>query len=122
MKTSIKTTRLTLTPAISDYIDKKIVDIEKLIDKNDESAAAQIEIEKTTAHHNSGNIFRAEINVHIAGKDFRAEATKEDLYAALDAVKDEITRELSSHKSKKQTLIKKGGRALKNYLRGFMEK
>src|SRR3989344_2881651 len=121
MKTSIKTTRLLLTSAISDYIDKKIVDIEKLIAKDDESASVHVEIEKTTAHHHAGDIFRAEINVHIAGKSLRAEATKEDLYAALDEIKDEIIRELSSHKNKQKTLIKKGGRLIKSRLRGFSQ-
>lgn len=121
MRTSIKTTRLTLTSAISDYIDKKITDIKKFIAKEDESAAIHVEIEKTTAHHHAGGIFRAEINLHIAGKDLRAEATKEDLYAALDEIKDEILRELSSHKTKKRTLIKKGGRLIKSRLRGLSQ-
>lgn len=121
MRTSIKTTRLTLTPATSDYIDKKIADIEKFVDKEDESTTVHVEIEKTTAHHHAGDIFRAEINLHIAGKSLRAEATKEDLYAALDEVKDEIIRELSSHKTKKQTLVKKGGRLFKSRLRGFSQ-
>ncbi|MBI2046474.1 MAG: ribosome-associated translation inhibitor RaiA [Parcubacteria group bacterium] len=122
MRTSIKTTRLLLTSAISDYIDKKIADIEKFISAEDESVSANIEIEKTTAHHHSGDIFRAEINMHIAGGNLRAEATKEDLHAALDEIKDEIIRELSTQKNKRETLIKKGGRVFKRLLRGFPKK
>ena len=75
MKTSIKTTRLALTPAISDYVDKKISDIGKFVSEKDESATAHVEIEKTTAHHHAGNIFRAEITLHIAGKSLRSEST-----------------------------------------------
>ena len=121
MRISIKTTRIKLTSAISDYVDKKIADIGKFVSSKDESVAAHIEIEKTTAHHHAGDIFRAEINLHIAGKNFRAEATKADLHAALDEIKDEIIRELSSYKNKKKTLIKKGGRLLKSRLRGLSQ-
>lgn len=122
MRTTIKTTRIKLTSAISDYIDKKIADIGKFVAVKDESATAHIEIEKTTAHHHAGDIFRAEINLHIAGKSFRAEATKEDLHAALDEIKDETIRELLSYKNKKKTLVKKGGRLLKSRLRGLSQK
>lgn len=108
-----------MTPAISDYLDKKIADIEKFVSADDESAAAHIEIEKTTAHHHTGDIFRAEITLHISGKSLRAEATKEDLYAALDEIKDETIRELSSYKNRQKTLVKKGGRLLKRRLRGL---
>jgi len=108
-----------LTEAISDYIDKKVGSLEKLIDPNDTSIIADVEVGKTTEHHQTGDLFRAEINFHMAGKTFRVEETKDDLYASIDAAKDEMSRSIVSHKNKKQDLLRKGGAKLKDFLRGF---
>jgi len=118
MLISTKATNLELTLAISRYVNKKLTALGRLVRAQDESAHAEVEIEKTTAHHRSGDVFRAEINLHIAGKRFRAEVTTNDLYAAIDAMKDEIERALESHKDKRLTLRKKGGQKVKSMLHG----
>src|SRR4051812_34300670 len=106
MRTNIKAAGTTLTPSITDYIDRKLIGpISKHIDKNDTSAMADVEVGRTTRHHNtSEDIFRAEINLHVGSMHLRAEATNQDLFAAIDEVKDEILRELHSSKQKKVTL------------------
>ncbi len=119
MRINIKATNLELTNAISDYVEKRVASLEKFVDKNDESAIAQVEVGKSTKHHQSGDIFRAEINLHIAGKDLRAVAEKDNLYSAIDEAKDEMTREITSHKDRKRTLIRRGGARIKDFLRGF---
>ena len=92
---NIKGTQISITPAISDYLHKKIASLDKFIDKKDESVFAQIELAKTTHHHKSGaEVFRAEINMHTRGKDFYVFSESEDLYAAIDKMKDEIAREI----------------------------
>ncbi len=116
---NVKATNMDLTDAISDYISKKMEMLEKFIDADDTSAHAQIEVGRTTEHHHSGDVFRAEINFSVGGKRFRAVSEQEDLYSAIDEVKDEISRSLSSHKEKKKTLFKKGAMRIKNILKGF---
>ena len=117
MNISIKSTNIELTPAIKDYTEKRISGITKF---SGEDVVANIEIGKTTAHHKSGEFFRAEINiVTTLGKQFRAVSEKSDLYEAIDDVRNEIVREISSDKGKKEALWKRGARKVKNMMRGF---
>ncbi|HEU5114269.1 MAG TPA: HPF/RaiA family ribosome-associated protein [Candidatus Paceibacterota bacterium] len=116
---TIKGTGISLTPAIEAAIDKVIQPLDKYVDSDDTSATAQIEVGRTTYHHKSGEIFRAEINFHSRLGDFRAEAEKEDLYAALYAVKDELVEVLRSRKSKRVDFIRRSGLAVKNMLKGL---
>lgn len=119
MKTNIKTTNLVLTPDIKDYLDKKLEDIERIIDRDNTSVSCQVELGRTTYHHQSGDIFRAEINLHKDGKYFRAVSEQDSIMAALDEVKDEILRELKSFSSKQQTMMRRGGAMIKNMMRGI---
>ena len=112
-----QTTNLSLTPAIEEYLAKKLVALERFIDPNDTGAQADVELEKTTGHHQSGKIFRAEINLHVAHGDFRAEETAEDLYSAIDLMKDEIVRVVTEHKDKYRTHARKGAQEVKELLR-----
>lgn len=122
MQIKTKATGITLTPQISGYLDKKLNSIKKLINKKDSGVICDVEVGKTTEHHKSGDVFRAEINLRTEGKTFYASSEKEDLYAAIDEVKDEIKSKLLSYKTKKQTLLKKGGRQIKQFLRGIWRK
>lgn len=117
MNISIKSTNIDLTPALKDYTEKRIAGISKWCG---EESTAVIEIGKTTAHHKNGEVFKAEINVTTTlGKQFRAVSEKSDLYEAIDDVRNDIVRELSSAKGKKDALWKRGARKIKNMMRGF---
>lgn len=119
MNIHIKTTNLTLTPDIESYLDKKMESLEKILDPNDTSIYCQVELAKTTNHHKSGDIYRAEFNLRKGGEQFRAVAENETLMAAIDEAKDEIVRELKSHHSKQMTMMRRGGAALKNMMKGI---
>jgi len=120
MNINIKATNTELTGAISDYVHQKMGDVEKFIKSNDpESVSIYFEVEKTTDHHQTGPILRAEANLKIDGKYFRAESSQEDIYAAIDEVKDEIISAVKSHQDKQRTLWKKGRTTLKNIIKGF---
>ncbi len=117
MNISIKSTNIELTPAIKDYTEKRISGVTKF---TGEEASAVIEIGKTTAHHKHGDVFKAEINVTTTlGKQFRAVSEKADLYEAIDDVRNEIVRELSSAKGKKEALWRRGARKIKGMMKGF---
>ncbi|MCI0619825.1 ribosome-associated translation inhibitor RaiA [Candidatus Wolfebacteria bacterium] len=119
INTNIKATNIELTPAIRAYVEEKVVMLGKLIDPNDTIARADVEVGQTTKHHQSGDIFRAEINLHIAGADLRTESEREDLYAAIDEAKDELMRQLRKEKTKRTDLVRRGGLALKRMLHRF---
>lgn len=123
MKTKITATNMDLTSAIESYVDEKIASIEKFaIPHAEEELFVEIEVGKTTNHHQSGDVFRAEANLRIRGKHFRAVSEKSDLYAAIDDVKDELSRSLNSYKGRERGLARKGAAMIKNMLRFGREK
>ena len=118
MRINIKATNMELTSAISSYVEEKLKSTEKFVlaHKNEEPLA-EVEIGKTTNHHHSGEVFRAEVNLSVRGKQFRAVSEQADLYAAIDDMRTELVRELNSHKDKARTLFRRGAGAIKNILR-----
>ena len=115
MKINVKAENITLTPDIYEYLDKRLSHLDKMLG-NDTAAIAQVEVGKSTRHHKTGSFFEAKMQLHVSGRDFTAEAMGESVYAAIDMMKDEITRELTAHKDKQLTRVKKGGRRLKNLI------
>lgn len=116
MKLNVKAENITLTPDIYSYLEKKLAPIEKILE-GDTAAHANIEIGKSSRHHKTGNFFEARIQLHFSGQDITTQALGESIYAAIDGMKDEITRELTSKKDKQLTQVKKGGRRIKELLR-----
>jgi len=119
MKTNIKGTNIALTEAISSYLTEKLSHIEKLLPAGDDSVIAEVELAKDTKHHLHGEVFKAEINLRAGGKNFYAVVHKQDLYAAIDLMRDEITRQLKTGFEKKNTLLRRGGRKAKAMLRNI---
>jgi len=116
---TLKGTGMGITPAIESATDKLVQSLDKYVDSNDTSARADIEIGRTTTHHKSGEVFRAEVNFHSRLGSLRAESEKEDLYAAIIAVKDELVETLRSKRSKRSDFVRRSGLAVKNMLKGL---
>lgn len=119
LRNIIKGTGLELTPAIQSAAEKIANALDSYVDPDDTSALVEIEVGKTTNHHRSGEIFRAEVNFHYRHGDLRAESEKEDLYVALNDVKEELVEILRSKKSKRVGVLRRSGLKLKNMLRGL---
>lgn len=117
MKINLKAKNFSLTPSIEAYLKEKINSLDKFLSLDD-SICADIELAKTTKHHQKGEIFRAEVNLKVPGRLIRAAAEEWDLRVAIDAVKDNLQREIKSNKEKNISLYKKGARLFKKILRG----
>lgn len=118
MNIKIKATGTTLTPAISEYADKRLSKLSKMLG-GDPSFICDLELAKTSAHHQKGDIFRAEIHIVGKGKDLYASAEDSDLYAAIDAMRDEILRELKASKGKQLSFVRRGGAQVKAMMKGM---
>ena len=79
-----------------------------------------VELAKTNEHHQKGDIFRAEIHIVGPGLDAYASAEHEDLYAAIDEVRDEIVRDLRTKKGKRISYIRRSGARVKDMVKGMM--
>ncbi|MEK7148188.1 MAG: ribosome-associated translation inhibitor RaiA [Patescibacteria group bacterium] len=118
MKINITAKGIELTPAISEYVTRKVSALEKYFESSPD-AVAQVEVGKSTQHHKSGDVFRAEVHIIGAGLDLYATSEQADLYAAIDVVKDEIISTAMHKKGKFQTMSRKGGQAVKNMMKGL---
>lgn len=108
MNINLKASNITLTEAISDYVDKRLDKLNMLVG-GDAAVRCDVELARTTGHHQKGEIFRAEIHLVAPHKDIYVASEKEDLYSAIDAVRDEVLREVKANKAKQISLVRRGG-------------
>ena len=100
MNVKIKGTNVELTSYLTKLIEQKVKSIEKLLPGNPD-LIIEVELEKTTKHHQKGDLFRAEVQVEVpGGKMLRAVSIKEDFRSALTEVKDELQIQIKKHKDK----------------------
>lgn len=122
MHLNIKGTHIDLTDSIRAYLDKRLHGLDKMVDSDRGEAMAQVELGKSSNHHKSGDIFRAEINITTEGKRLRAVSETADLYSSIDDMRDEIFQEVKKNKSRHRSLIRRGGHRIKNMMRGVFGK
>lgn len=101
MQLRIKATNLELTQALKDYITEKFQSLDKYLGSI-EANHCDVEVELTTHHHRKGDIFRAEVNLDVPHELLRVEKTEEDLYKAIDKVKDHLVENLTRYKEKQR--------------------
>ena len=113
MHTILTGFHMEITEAIRDYTLEKMKTLEKLVPHDDTSAKLVVELSKTTNHHAHGQVFQAEANLHIRGKETTLRTTQEDLYKAVDVLKDMLTRELAQHKDKELSIVRRSAHKVK---------
>jgi putative sigma-54 modulation protein len=91
MNLSITGHHLIVTPAIRAYIENKI---ERVLRHFDHVIDANVilSVEKLRQ--------RAEISLHVRGKDLFVECADEDLYAAIDSAMDKMDRQVLKYKAR----------------------
>ncbi len=110
-----KATNFTITSQLETLLEQKFAPLGKLLDERVESHC-EIELEKV-AEHQSGKIYRAEVNLTTGGKLFRAEATEEQIEQAIDTARNELKHELQHAHGKRQSLLRRGHQMIKNMMR-----
>lgn len=113
-----------LTEAIEEYVSKKVTNLEKLLSKIEERGGevdVNFEVGKNTKHK-SGEVFHADCLIKIDGKEFYTNLDKEDLYAAIDEVKQTLFNDIQKNKDRKQTLFKRGAMSVKKMMKGLSKR
>ena len=116
---NIKATNIDLTEALESHVNEKMDYLEKLIDKNDESVLCDVEIGVTTKHHQSGEIFKAQVNLHTAEHNYHSQSEKDDLYLAVNEAKDELANSIKQYRDKHRTLKRRGDISIKKRIKGL---
>ncbi|MCX8086260.1 MAG: ribosome-associated translation inhibitor RaiA [Rhodocyclaceae bacterium] len=80
-----------VTPALSDYVTGKVGKVIRHFD-HVTSVHVILSVEKLAQ--------KAEITLHVKGKDIYADATDTDLYAAIDKLVDKLDRQVQKYKGK----------------------
>ena len=93
MNLQISGHHLEITPAIYDYATGKLERVTRHFD-NVIDVNLILSVDKLKQ--------KAEVTVHLSGKDLHVEAVDEDLYAAIDSLVDKLDRQVQKHKQKLQ--------------------
>jgi len=100
MNVKIKATNVELTSYLLKLVDEKIKKIEKLF-SDIPDVMIEVELERTTRHHQKGDLFRAEVQVEVpGGKLLRAVSKKEDFRSAMVDVREELEVQIKKYKDK----------------------
>ncbi|MEX0931056.1 MAG: ribosome-associated translation inhibitor RaiA [Candidatus Paceibacterota bacterium] len=111
---NFKKTNADVADTLLDLAEEKLQTLEKFI--GEAPTLCEAEFEKVS-NQQSGPVHRFEVNLEVNGKLYRAEATAENFEQAIDEVRNELDKELRRARDKKDTLIRRGGRKIKQMLR-----
>jgi len=101
-------------------VETKVSALEKILSRVESDILVEFEVAKTTNHHNnSENLYRAECRVTFSGKDFYADTSESDLYAAIDIIQEKILRYLKQDRDRSRNLFIRGARSLKKRIKGI---
>ena len=100
MKIIIKGTDLDLTNPLKEYINQRILSLDKIIsgfEKNEE-VIIKVEVARSTKHHHKGEVFYAEFTMLLAGYPVRIEQFGKDIREAVDFARERLKNDLVKHK------------------------
>jgi len=80
-----------VTPAMRDYVTTKLAKITRHFDH-----VIDVNVILSVEKHKQ----KAEVNLHISGKDIFVEASGSDMYASIDSLIDKLDRQVLKHKEK----------------------
>ncbi len=98
MNLKISGHHLELTPPLREYVQNKLERIKRHFD-NVIDVTVILAVDDNTEKDKRQ---RAEINVHMRGKDLHVESEAQDMYAAIDLLMDKLDRQVLKHKDRIQ--------------------
>ncbi|UCV03652.1 ribosome hibernation-promoting factor, HPF/YfiA family [Dechloromonas denitrificans] len=93
MNLQIAGQHIEVTPALREYVENKLDPVVRHFDKVT-GVSVVLSVEKLKQ--------KAEVTVHVPGKDMHVEESGDDLYAAIDAMFDKLDRQILKYKQKVQ--------------------
>ncbi|KEK25384.1 ribosome hibernation-promoting factor, HPF/YfiA family [Bacillus gaemokensis] len=100
MKFNIRGENIEVTPALKDYVEKKISKLERYFD-----TFPEIKVNLKVYSDKQ----RVEVTIPFTDLLLRAEETHSDMYAAIDLVVDKIERQIRKHKTKVNRKLREKG-------------
>lgn len=98
MNLTISGHHLELTPSLREYVLTKLDRVTRHFDQVvDINVLLSVEKQKEKDRRQ-----KAEVNLHVKGRDIFVESSHEDLYAAIDQLVDKLDRQVCRHKDRLQ--------------------
>lgn len=94
MRYNIRGENIEVTPALREYVEKKVGRLEKYFDNISPSTEAHVTLRVLRDEHT------IEVTIPMPGVILRAEDTHADMYAATDLVVEKLERQIRKHKTK----------------------
>lgn len=96
MNINILKKQIALSAEEEEFIEKKIRSLERFIKRFEEKGEMLLDIElsKTSQHHRKGEVYYAEVTMHLPKKTLRAEHFDTSIETAVDGVKDKLKSEI----------------------------
>lgn len=99
---SVKGSNMELTEAIKNYLDDKLMVVNKLVVDFEPVAELMIDVGVSSKHHNKGPHFRCEFTLHVPGTVLRVDQESETLYEAIDVAVGDLRRQVLDFKERLQ--------------------
>lgn len=93
MNLQISGHHIEVTPALREYVETKLGPVINHFDRVT-GVSVILSVEKLKQ--------KAEVTLHVPGKDIFVESSEDDLYAAIDSMFDKLDRQVLKHKQKLQ--------------------
>jgi putative sigma-54 modulation protein len=94
MNYNVRGENIEVTPAIRDYVEKKIAKLDRYFT---ESPEAKVHV---NLRFNQDKSSKVEVTIPLPHLVLRAEETNVDMYAAIDLISDKLERQIRKHKTK----------------------
>ncbi|MEH7414362.1 ribosome-associated translation inhibitor RaiA [Neobacillus drentensis] len=94
MKYNVRGENIEVTPAIREYVEKKISKLERYFT---EAPDAKVNV---NLRFNQDKSSKVEVTIPLPQLVLRAEETNVDMYAAIDLITDKLERQIRKHKTK----------------------
>ena len=110
-----------LTEAIKLYATEKMAALNKFFPENGAHASFNLRLGKTTNSHVNGKIFYVDVSIKTPEKNFGALVEAEDIYVALDQLKDDLAHNIAHYKDKSHSNSIRSARKFKQELHTVAE-
>jgi len=107
MKFNIRGENIEVTPALKEYVEKKLSKLERYFD-----IFPEIKVNLKVYSDKQ----RVEVTIPFTDLLLRAEETNSDMYAAIDLVVDKIERQIRKHKTKVNRKLREKGSIKTNFI------
>ncbi|HHT46963.1 MAG TPA: ribosome-associated translation inhibitor RaiA [Firmicutes bacterium] len=92
-----------ITPALQEYVEKRLSKLDKYLGTDDTNIKAQVTMSVAKGNH------IVEVTISIGGLLLRGEEETQDMYASIDLVVDKIERQIHKYKTKINRKLRQKG-------------